>query len=74
MIVYSSDTCAPCVSLKRYLKHKGYEFTELNADEMEHANMLIQLTGKRIVPTTVIEGHPPIIGLNYSAINKVMNQ
>lgn len=73
MIVYSSDTCAPCVSLKRYLDHKGYEYTILNADLPEHTAMLIKLTGRRVVPTTVIEGHPPIVGLNYGAINKAMS-
>lgn len=73
MVIYTSNTCAPCVSLKRYLDHKGYKYTELNADEPEHANMLIKLTGRRVVPTTVIENQPPIIGLNYSAITKAMS-
>lgn len=72
MIVYTSETCAPCVSLKKYLNHKGYNYRELNADLPEHAEMLIRLTGKRVVPTVVIEGHNPIIGLNYGAINKAM--
>lgn len=73
MIVYTSDTCAPCSSLKKYLNHKGYEYRELNADEPIHADTLIRLTGRRVVPTTVIEGHPPIIGLNYAAINKALS-
>lgn len=72
MIVYSSDSCAPCISLKRYLDHKGVDYRILNADEPIHAETLIKLTGKRIVPTTVIEGHPPIIGLNYSSIAKAL--
>lgn len=72
MIVYSSETCAPCLSLKKYLDHKGIEYRVLDADEPEHAAMLIQLTGRRVVPTTVIEGHPPIVGLNYGAINKAL--
>lgn len=74
MIVYTSKTCAPCASLKKYLDHKGVEYRLLDIDEDPvHATTVIRLTGQLTVPVTVIEGHPPIIGLNYSAISKAIS-
>ena len=73
MVVYTSKTCAPCTSLKRFLDHKGYDYRILDIDDdAEHLVNLLKITGRKIVPTTIIEGHQPIVGLNYSAINKAM--
>lgn len=72
MIVFSSDSCAPCISLKRYLDHKGADYRVLDIEDKQHAETLMLLTGKLIVPVTVIEGHAPIIGLNYGAIAKAL--
>ena len=76
--VYSSDTCAPCVSLKRFLDHKieqghtEYIYRVFDADQEPHTSQLWRLTGRRVVPTTLIEGHAPIVGLNYAAITKAL--
>lgn len=70
--VYTSESCVPCISLKRYLKSKGVFYTELDADKQENANQLIELTGRRVVPTTVIDGNV-ITGLNYGALARALN-
>lgn len=70
--VYSSETCAPCLSLKKYLDHKGVEYRVFDADTEPHTSQLWALTGRKVVPTTIIEGRAPIVGLNYSAINTAL--
>lgn len=74
MIVYSTESCQPCLSLKKYLDHKGVEYRTLDADKEPHTSTLVRLTGRKIVPTVVIEGKPPIVGLNYSAIAKAIDE
>lgn len=70
--VYATESCAPCTSLKKYLDRKGVEYRIFNADREPHASQLFQLVGRRIVPTTIVNGKV-VIGLNYSAINKALN-
>lgn len=65
--VFSTDSCAPCLSLKRYLDSKGAKYRTLNADLPRNAEQLVKLTGRKIVPTTVI-GERVITGLNYRAL------
>lgn len=72
ILVYTTESCAPCASLKRYLDHKGVEYKTLNADTQIHGNALIKLTGQRTVPTTVIN-NKVITGLNYRAISEALN-
>lgn len=73
MIVYSSERCAPCASLKKYLDHKGVNYRVLDIDEDPiHAATVLKLTGKLTVPVTVVEGHAPVVGLNYAAISKLI--
>lgn len=75
MIVYSSKTCGPCASLKKFLDHKGVEYRVLNIDENTvHADTVLRLTGKLIVPVSVIEGQPPITGLNYPGLTKALRE
>jgi glutaredoxin len=52
--VYSRDTCAPCRQLKAFLKHKGVEYTELDADIDENFAEIVRLTNMSIVPVTVV--------------------
>lgn len=73
MIIYSSKTCAPCSSLKKFLDHKGvaYRVLDIDADPV-HAATVMKLTGRLVVPVTVLEGYPPITGLNYPGITKML--
>lgn len=69
--IYSSDTCAPCSSLKKYLDRKKVEYRVFDADREPHTSQLWQLTGRKVVPTTIVNGRV-IVGLNYSAIAEAL--
>lgn len=69
--LYSSDTCAPCASVKRYLDSKQAEYRVFDADDPIHSDQLIQLTGRRIVPTAVSNGKV-VVGLNYKALAEMV--
>lgn len=71
MTIYSRATCAPCISLKKYLIHKGVAFIEKSIDDEENLKEMLKLTGVQIVPTAV-KNDKYVIGLNYSAINAML--
>lgn len=71
--VYSSDTCAPCKTLKRYLDTQDIPYEVRNADEEPHATELLELAGGRLLPTTVI-GRNVIRGLNIPAIRHALEE
>lgn len=57
--VYTTPTCPWCTKVKNYLEDKGVSFEEVNvASDREGARRMIELTGQRGVPVTVI-------GANY---------
>lgn len=70
--LYSSDTCAPCATLKTYLDRKGVEYRTLNADNDHNSQILIKLTGQRIVPT-LVKGDRVVVGLNWPRIAELVN-
>lgn len=72
-VVYTSKTCAPCSSLKKYLDHKGIEYELRDIEMPRWAHIVNTLTGRVIVPVTVLNGHI-ITGLNYSAIAKAIDE
>ncbi len=70
--VYTRTTCAPCRTLKHYLKTKGHEFIEKNVDEdPKHMDDVIKQTGFQMVPMTVINGEA-VMGLNLAKINSLL--
>lgn len=71
MIIYSRASCPPCVSLKKFLTHKGIEFIEKSVDEECNLVEMLKLTGVMIVPT-VVKGDSVIIGLNFGALAKLL--
>lgn len=76
MIIFSRKTCSPCVQLKHYMTryHPDVDVRVLDVDEdPDHLHSLLQLTNQATVPVTVIEGHPPIYGLNYKAIKDALS-
>lgn len=70
--VYTRPTCAPCKALKMYLKKNGVSFKEIDVDEQPEAQeKLVELSGRSIVPTTLIsdgEEKEIISGLSLSKI------
>lgn len=72
VVVYTSKTCAPCGSLKKYLEHKGIDYTLRDIENPRWARTVQNLTGSLIVPVTVIDDHI-IQGLNYRGIAEAIN-
>lgn len=70
--IYSSETCGPCLSLKKFLDHKGVPYKIFDIKHKTHADKVLKLTGSLVVPVTVIEG-TPVSGLNYRRISELLN-
>lgn len=71
VIVYTSKTCGPCASIKRYLDHKQIDYSARDIEHHKWADQVQKLTGQLIVPVTVIDG-TPVTGLNYSRIAELL--
>lgn len=53
--IYTTNTCAYCVMVKKYLTTKGQKYDEINLDEQpELRQKAIDLTGQMTVPVTVV--------------------
>ncbi len=68
--VYSTPTCPYCVTLKKFLKEKGFEFADIDVstDEKELQEM-VDKSGQMGVPVIDIEGEI-IVGFNRPQIDK----
>ncbi|MFP4045702.1 MAG: glutaredoxin family protein [Candidatus Aenigmatarchaeota archaeon] len=72
--VYTTPTCPYCDQLKSWLKENDIDFEEFNVQEnKEKAKEMIQKTGQRGVPQTII-GDEAIIGFQPGKIEKVLNE
>ena len=53
--IYTTNTCAYCVQVKKWLGSKGLTWTEVNLDQNpERFDEILQLTGQAAVPVTVV--------------------
>ena len=67
--VYTTNTCAYCVMVKKYLESKGQTFDVVNLDEHpEQRQKVIEMSGAMTVPVTVIsnENSAPHITVGWS--------
>jgi glutaredoxin-like YruB-family protein len=71
--VYSTPTCPYCVTLKKFLKEKGFEFEDIDvsADQTELQEM-IDKSGQMGVPVINIDGQI-IVGFNREKIVELLN-
>jgi len=54
--VYTSNNCAYCVMVKKYLTMKKVEYTEVNIEEdSAKRDEIVAMTGAQTVPVTVVE-------------------
>jgi glutaredoxin 3 len=54
--IYTTNTCAYCETVKKYLTSKGQEYTVVNLDEKpEIRQEVIQMSGAMTVPVIVVE-------------------
>lgn len=53
--IYTTNTCAYCVMVKKWLTSKGQEYSEVNLDEKPELRQgVIDMCGQMTVPVTVI--------------------
>ncbi len=54
--IYTTNTCAYCGMVKKFLTLKGHKYNEVNLDdEPERRQEAVELSGAMTVPITVIE-------------------
>lgn len=72
VIVYSTPTCPWCDRLKGYLREKGVSYEERDVSrDREAARRMIELTGQRSVPVTVV-GDRVIVGYDRAELDKYL--
>lgn len=71
--IFTTNTCAYCVMVKRYLGSKGIGYEEVNLDEHpERQKDAFELSGQLAVPVTVItkqdDSQEVVVGYNLSKL------
>ena len=70
--IYSTSWCPECIQVKKYLKFKGINYTEINvADKQEEREEVIKVSGQKTVPVIDIDG-TVIVGFNRALIDKAI--
>jgi glutaredoxin 3 len=71
--IFTTNTCAYCAMVKKYLGAKGHEWEEVNLDKHpERQAEALQLSGALTVPVTVVTKHDDtrevIVGYNLAKL------
>lgn len=71
--IFTTNTCAYCVMVKKYLSSKGIGYEEVNLDQNpERQAEALQLSGALTVPVTVItkedDSREVVIGYNLAKL------
>lgn len=69
--IYTSKTCAPCNTLKQYLKMKSIDYEEVPTD-LVGRDEVIALTGSPIVPLMVTD-KGIMQGLSFKRLNELLS-
>ena len=72
--VFTTPSCPYCTKIKDWLEEEGYDYTEHNvAEDKEKAKEMIQKTGQRGVPQTLVGGEQ-VVGFQPDKIEEVIQQ
>lgn len=76
--IFTTNTCAYCGMVKRWLGAKGYTFDEVNLDTMpERQKEAFELSGQLAVPVTVVtkedDSREVIVGYNLAKLAPAVN-
>jgi glutaredoxin 3 len=72
VVVYSTPTCSHCVSVKKYLKEKGVDYTDLNVAEDQAARAeMIEKTGRMAVPVIMVDDEV-VVGFNKTKLDELL--
>ncbi len=71
--IYTTDTCAYCVMVKKWLASKGHTYEEVNLDQNpERQAEAMQISGAMTVPVTVVtkqdDSQEVVVGFNLSRL------
>lgn len=71
--IFTTNTCAYCVMVKKYLQSKGLGYDEVNLDQSpERQAEALQLSGALTVPVTVItkqdDTREVVVGYNLAKL------
>lgn len=71
--IYTTNTCAYCVMVKKWLTTKGFTYNEVNLDESpERAQEALAVSGQMAVPVTVVtkddDSQEVIVGYNLAKL------
>lgn len=71
--VYSTPTCAYCVTLKKFLAEKGIKFESIDVSQNEKdLQEMVDKSGQMGVPVIDIDGQI-IVGFNKNKIVELLN-
>ncbi len=71
--IFTTNTCAYCSMVKKYLGAKGMSYEEVNLDEHPHRQAeALQMSGAMTVPVTVVtksdDSQEVIVGYNLAKL------
>ena len=71
--IFTTNTCAYCSMVKRWLGAKGYKYEEVNLDEHPHRQQeALAISGALTVPITVVTKHDDsqqvVVGFNLAQL------
>ena len=71
--IYTTNTCAYCVMVKKWLTAKGHAYDEVNVDAEPHRQAeALAVSGALTVPVTVVtkddDSREVVIGFNLSKL------
>jgi len=76
--IFTTDTCAYCGMVKRYLGAKGHKYDEVNLDMHPHRQAeAFALSGALTTPVTIVTKHDDsqevIVGYNLARLAPAVN-
>ncbi len=71
--IFTTNTCAYCVMVKRFLDAKGHKYEVVNLDEQpERQSEALEASGALTVPVTIVTKHDDskevIVGYNLAQL------
>jgi glutaredoxin 3 len=70
--IFSTPTCPYCVTLKEYLKDKGFKFEDIDvSQDQKSLDEMVEKSGQMGVPVIDIDGNI-IVGFDKEKINETL--
>ena len=71
--IFTTNTCAYCVMVKRWLGAKGYTYEEVNLDENpDRQAEALEMSGQLAVPVTIVtrqdDSREVVVGYNLAKL------